>query len=279
MSRSVWTGNLNVGLVHVPVAAYKATEHAKGTNKRWLHAECLTPVNLEKVCHKCDKANITMDDIVDGVQQDDGSFVVISDEDLKIIKAPTTDTIIIESVVPENEIDPIYVDSTYYLGPGKKPTPGYVLLREAMKAKSVVMVGRLSIYGRENLVAVKPFKKILVLQLLRTTNEVRAAEATPYFGVLETIDARQLVLANQLLTLYAGTFDPTTNEDRYVTAFQAMVAAKKNGEERPPIVASATPEFDLMTALTKSLEAKAPKAPKTPKTGSPSKKKKEIAIA
>ncbi len=259
MARSVWKGNLSVGLVHVPVALYKATDDAaKGTHKRWLHDACGTPINQKKICSKC-LIDVEMANIVDGVEQEDGSYVILTKDEIGGMRAPTTDTILVEAFVPADSIDPVYVDSTYYLSV-VKPTPGFALLRDAMRSKEMVMTGRFSIYGRERLVSVRPLGPILALELLRTSNEVRAIEELPHFVSLTTpVDQKQLTLANQLVTMYAGVFNPVANEDRYKIAFDALVAAKKSGQlisSGVPYVP--TPPMDLMAAITASLALRQP---------------------
>jgi|SRR6266850_2445985 len=291
-ARSIWKGDLAVGLVTVPVAAYKATDDAAETKKTWLHADCSTPINLHKVCTCCAAKenapaavhNLQMSDIVDGVKDADGTFVVLTKEDLASIKVPSSDAIAVETFVPVATIDPVYIATTYYLAPtlGKQKTipAGFALLRDAMRASGVAMTGRVSLHGREHPVAIRPHGAILALDLLRTANEVRALATLPTAEAAEpTLAADQLALMQQLIGMYPGTFDPTAYEDTYATAFQALVTRKRTGTEPEPVaapVAAAAPS-DFMAALKLSLAAaphahprnKRPAAPKPAKVAKP----------
>jgi len=275
-ARAVWKGSLSVGLVTVPVAAYKATdEGAGGARTTWLHAACHTPINQHKVCACCaakpdapaDVHNLSMDAIVNGVKDADGTFVVISKEDLAGIKVPSCDTIAVEAFVPVADIDPVYVAATYYLGPALAKQAavvpaGYALLRDAMRASGVAMTGRVSLYGKEHPVAVRPFGPVLALDLLRTVEEVRALDGLPSAEAAEpTLAADQLGLMQQLIGMYAGTFDPAAYEDGYAKAFAALVARKRAGAEPVAEVAAPAPvaaPVDVMAALAASLAVAKP---------------------
>lgn len=278
-ARSIWKGALSVGLVQVGVAAYKATDDATdATRKKWLHAGCLTPIGQKKTCVTCGVAELALSDIVDGVEQADGRFVLVTKDEIAAIKAPSSDTIAVEAFVPAADIDAIYIASTYYVGPST-PTPAFALLREAMRARGVVMTGRVSLYGREHQVALRPLGQVLAMHLLRTDEDVRATEEIPGFANLSApVDPAQLALADQLLALYAGTFDPMAYEDQYVKAFHALVAAKAAGTPVPVVPTTAQPApMDVMEALKRSLAAvpatvvKIPKATKA-KAAKPGKK-------
>lgn len=281
-AHAIWTGRLSVGLVTVGVKAYKSCDEPDAeTSLRQLHNACSTPINQKRHCEKCN-VEIPYADIVKGYENPDGSFVVLTADELKAIKAPSTDTIAVTEFVPVADIDPIYVSATYYLTPDKGQTNGYATLAAAMTKKRVAAQGRLSIYGREHNVTVRPFGAGLVLQLMRTVTEIRDARELPNAiapGAV-TVDPAQVKLAEQLLDMYAGKFDATDYEDEYLKAFKALVDAKKQGAvpfvAPAAKVAPATP--DLMSALKASLDAasrtKAPKVAKKPVEKTAAKKRK-----
>jgi DNA end-binding protein Ku len=260
-ARSIWKGDLSVGLVTVPVAAFVATDSGPSTSTSWLHKACHQPIAQKKTCAACHAGDIEMSDIENGVKQSDGSYVIVTKEELAALKTRSSDVIAVEAFVSADDVDSLYVDATYYLAPSK-PTPGFALLREAMTEQGLVMTGKLSLYGRERRVAIRPMGTMLALQLLRTHAEVRDVTALPHQDVAAVpVDAQQLALMKQLMGMYAGSFNPTAYEDGYVKAFHAMVEAKRTGAVMPAApVPQAAPVVDFMEALKRSLAAVVPPA-------------------
>jgi DNA end-binding protein Ku len=266
--QAVWKGFLSVGLVNVGVSAHKAIDDpADLTKKKWLHAACNTPVGQKRTCDQCGVADVAMSDIATGVAQADGSYVIVTPSEIAALKPPSTKTVTVEAFVPATSINALFLDSTYYLVPdADRSLQGFGLLREAMRAKGVVMTGRLTLYGRERLVAIRPLGRILALHLLRTLDDVRSPEALPFYAELAAaVDPGQAALAGQLLDIYAGAFDPASYEDQYVAQFLALVEAKKSGRVLPAAAEPAAPPVsDLMAALTRSLAAVQPAAKPKP---------------
>jgi len=264
-ARAIWKGDLSVGLVTVPVAAYVATDDGPSTSTSWLHGACQHPISQKKTCPTCAVADIPMTDIVNGVKQSDGSYVVVTKEELAAIKVRSSSTIVVEAFVPATEVDPLYVATTYYLGPGKA-TPGFALLREAMAAKGVMLTGRIAMNGRERRVAIRPLGTLMALQLLHTQAEIRATAQLPFVEATAVpVDPQQLALMQQLVGIYAGQFEASSYDDQYVQAFQALVEAKRTGAVMPTAVAETpAPVVDFMEALKASLAAHTPPAVATP---------------
>lgn len=269
MAKSIWAGSLALGLVNIALKAYKATDDPSSeTATRQLHGACNTPVNQKRVCPTCD-VEVPFDQLVKGVEIADGKFVILTDEDVKAIRAESSETIAIERTVPIGAVDSLYIDSTYYLAPdGKGAAASFVMLREALAQKGKMAIGHLAIYGREHLVGIRPIGQLLAMQMLRSHDEVRNIEEVPGLTLVpSTVDKAQVALAGQLLDMYAGDFDPTAHEDSYVVAFKALVEAKTNGTAAPAAASKPMAQVvDIMEALKASLatgknvKAKAPKA-------------------
>ncbi len=266
-ARSVWTGTLSLGIVNVGVKMYKATDEPNSeTGLRQLHATCNHPINEKKFCFHCN-ADVAATDLAKGFPNADGTFTVLTKEDIDSIKPDTADVIAVETFVDADRIDPLYIDKSYFLAPDKGQQEAYVLLHAAMVEKHKVAQSRLSIYGREHIVIIRPLGAGFVLQLMRSKNEVRALDALPTYvapGAV-AVNPAMLVIANQLVDSYSGDFDVTEYEDGYVKDFKALIASKQTGT----VLASKTaapvaPKTDLMSALKASLNASAAKAVKTP---------------
>lgn len=282
MATAVWKGDLSIGLVSVPVAAFVAAEDSPGTARTTLHAACMGPINQHRVCVACDKHNLSLADTLSGVKQADGRFVIVTKEELDGIKVASSATIAVEAFVPATDVDPLYISNTYYLAPhahvkGTAPnTQGFALLRDAMLERDVMLTGRVVMHNRERRVAIRPFGAILALQILRTHADLREATALPHAtAVTAKADPQQLQLMGQLIDMYSGAFNPTAYEDAYVAAFHQLVEAKRTGAVLPVAVEKpSAPVVDFMAALKQSLAAAPPIAAAVPKAAKPVKTKK-----
>lgn len=269
-ARAIWKGMLKVNLVAVPVKLYKATDDTdSATAMNELHADCKHRASRVNHCDHCNK-DIPYSDITKGVQQADGSYVIIGKADLDTIRPESSDTIVVESFVPVADIDPIYVEGTYYLTPdGSAAQDGFVAIQSAMQAENRAGQARFTIYGRERNVTLRAFGTCFALSFMRSVNEVRQLTEMPGYmasGAIK-LDADVLKLARQIITSPSMTaeFDATEYEDNYVEEFRALVAAKAKGT---PVTAKAAklaaPTANLMSALKASLNAK-PNVKKTAK--------------
>jgi DNA end-binding protein Ku len=261
-ARAIWKGSLSFGLVTVPVKAYKATDDPSSeTGLRMLHATCNTPINQVTRCTKCN-VDVPYSDIIKGFAQDDGTFVVLSKEELDSIKPESSDVIRIESFVKVTDIDSLYVRDTYYLSPDSGASESYALLRAACDSEGLAGQGQWSVYGREHNVIVRACNGGLAVQMMRTVNEVRPMDVLPGYQAANalTLNPAMFKLAKQLITANVQAFDHTDYEDGYVTEFKALVTAKISGVPQPgkPVAKATVPAGDLMAALTASLAHKAP---------------------
>jgi DNA end-binding protein Ku len=266
-ARSVWTGTLSFGLVSFGVKAYKATDEPNAeTSLRQLHRSCNHPINQVTRCLHCN-TDVPYSDIAKGFENPDKTFTVLSKDELDSIKPATADVIAIETFVPADSIDPLYIDASYFLAPEKGQAEAYALIHAAMVEKGKVAQSRLTIYGREHIVILRPLGSGFVLQLMRSKNEVRDMSVLPTYvapGAV-VLNPAMLALAGQVVDTYTGTFDVTEYEDAYVKDFKSLVASKQSGTPlAPKTAAPVAPKTDLMAALKASLSANAAKSTKTP---------------
>jgi DNA end-binding protein Ku len=280
-ARSIWKGNLSFGLVSFPVKLYKATDDANTeTAMRMLHGVCNHPINEKKVCAHC-ATDVAYGDVVKGVEQADGTFVVLTKDELDSIKPATGESIAIEHFIDANSIDPLYVDASYFLAPDKGAAEGFATMHLAMRDKGAAGQARFTIYGRERIVTLRPLAGGFVLQLMRSKEQVRDIAVLPTYiapGAV-TVNPDMLALAGQVIDgMRAGAPDYTDYEDSYVAEFKALVNAKATGAALPVKASAPAPKaVDLMAALKASLAkgATAPtKAVKAAKPVKPAKAKK-----
>src|SRR6266705_1160013 len=173
--RPTWKGFLKVSLVNIPVKVFPATESADTISFNQLHAECQTRIQQKRWCPHCER-EVPNAELVKGYEFEKGRYVVITEEDMNKVRVESTRVINLVQFADETEIDPIYVDRAYYLAPdGPMAADAFAVMRDGMKGK--VGVGKLALYGREYLVAVKPKERGIVMYTLHHAAEIRSIDA------------------------------------------------------------------------------------------------------
>ena len=261
MPRAIWKGAISFGLVHVPVALYPASSET-GIDFAWLDKRSMDPVGYKRVNKRTGK-EIDRTDIVKGIRQDDGEYVVLSDEEIKAAYPRTTQTIEIESFVHAPEIPFVYLEKPYFLEPIGKGEKVYALLREAMAAAGVIGVARVVMHTKEHLAALVPSGAALVLNTLRWSNEIRDASELnlPAEGrKAANIKDSELKMAEQLIADMTLKWDPNNYSDNFADAIEALVEQRiKAGQTQTvrPLEEAAAPTssnvIDLTELLKKSL--------------------------
>lgn len=225
--RVIWKGAISFGLVHVPVALYPASQDS-GIDFDWLDRRSMDPVGYQRINKRTGKP-IKGDDIVKGVQQDGGEYVIVSDEQIKAAYPVSTQTIEIESFVQAAEIPFLLLEKPYYLEPIGKGEKVYALLREAMAQAGVIGIARVVMHTKEHLAALIPMGPALVLNTIRWASEIRPVEdlKLPAAGKSAAgVKAAELKMATQLISDMTGPWDPEAYENRFVSAVQALVRQK-----------------------------------------------------
>ncbi|MER6720403.1 Ku protein [Streptomyces halstedii] len=253
--RSIWNGAISFGLVSIPVKLMNATEN-HSISFRQIHLADGGRIRYRKVC-ELDEREVSGAETGKGYQEPDGTVVPITDEDLASLPLPTAKTIEIEGFVPASAVDPLQLDSAYYLAangvPAGKP---YALLREALRRSEKVAVAKYALRGRERLGMLRVVDDVIALHGLLWPDEIRGPE-----GVAPDTDVRirdaELDLADALMNTL-GEADLDTLHDDYREAVEELVAAKAAGE---PVEPEGEEEpgggkvIDLMAALENSVRA------------------------
>lgn len=253
--RPIWNGAISFGLVSIPIKLVNATEH-HSVSFRQIHTADGGRIRYRKVC-ELDGEEIPASEIGKGYEEPGGGIMPITDEDLAALPLPTAKTIEIVTFVPAAEIDPLQMDSAYYLSangvPAAKP---YVLLREALKRSDKVAVAKFALRGRERLGMLRVVDDVIVMHGLLWPDEVREPEGVAPETKVTVRDA-ELDLADALMNTL-GDVDLESLHDDYREAVEEMIAAKVSGGELPVERAPAAgggQVIDLMAALEKSVRA------------------------
>jgi DNA end-binding protein Ku len=270
-ARATWKGFLKISLVNIPVKVFPATESSATISFNQLHGSCQTRIQQKRWCPHCSR-EVPISEIVKGYEFEKGRYVVLSDEDFDKVRPESTRVIDLVQFADDSAIDPIYVDRAYYLAPdGPMAADAFAVIREGMRGK--VGVGKLALYGREYLVAVRPQQRGIVMYMLHHAAEIRSIDAVEELStVSDSVKPEEMKLARQVI----GTFEAPLNlqdyRDEYREGLQRIIDAKIAGEEFVASTVDAPPKVvNLMEALKKSLDAvsAAKKKPARASVGTP----------
>jgi DNA end-binding protein Ku len=250
--RAVWTGSISFGLVNAPVRMYAAVSE-QNLKFNLIHEKDGGRIGYQKIC-KLEEKTVPNEEIVKAYQVDEDEFIYLHDEDFEAAAPESYKTITIHDFVPSSQIDPIYFERTYYLGPADKSgEPVYALLVAAMEDAGLVAVATYVFHERENLGCLRVRDGVLTLEKMFFADEVRPSEGIAPDGI--KVDKRQLEMAAQLISQYQGEFDVEKYHDQYRERLMGVIEAKRSGEGVKQVVtAEKAPAPDLLAALQASLE-------------------------
>ncbi len=227
MPHAIWKGAITFGLVHVPVALYPATQET-GIDFDWLDKRSMDPVGYKRVNKRTGK-EIERENVVKGIKQEDGDYVVVSDEQIKAAYPKATQTIEIESFVKASEISFTLLERPYFLEPIGKGDKVYALLREAMLEAGVIGIARVVMHTREHLAALIASGPALILNTIRWASELRpAAELKlPAEGKAAAhLKPGELKMAAQLIDDMSGKWKSEDYSDTFSAAIRTLVKRK-----------------------------------------------------
>jgi len=252
MPRASWNGFLRLSLVSCPVALVPATTEAKRVRFNQLNSETGNRVQQQLVDSQTGEV-VDRDQIVKGYEYERGRYVTIDDDELKALQIESSKIIDLERFVDGDEVDPVYLDTPYYVYPdGELAAETFRVIGEAMEHKNKVGLGRVTMSGRERLVLVEPRDGGLVMSTVRSADEVRPAGFGP--AAKGEIDPDMVGIAETIIDRRSGHFEPASFRDRYQDALRELVAQKTKGQGVAPREVTEPPKvINLMEALKRSL--------------------------
>lgn len=260
---AIWKGAIAFGLVNIPVELRSAVR-ADHIAFRLLHAEDHSPVRYERVC-AADGEPVPWSEIVKGYEYDKGKFVVMTDDDFAAAALGASRTIEILDFVHEDEIDPRYFETPYFLVPTRGGEKSYALLREAVRRSGTVGIGKIVLREKEHLAGIKVIGDALALEIMRFANELVDA-GTLQLPDADAVRAPELRMAEQLVASLTAPFDPSKYGDDYRERLMRVIRAKLKGRKIPLPEATAPAEetrvIDLMSRLRQSLERQGAERPR-----------------
>ncbi len=256
MPRSSWKGYLRLSLVSCAVALYNATSTAERVSFNTLNRKTGNRVK-QVLVDSATEEPVDPAERVKGYQVSKGQYVMVEDTDLEALKIESTKLIEIEAFVPENEMDPIYLDSPYYLAPDDRVAEeAFAVIRDAMARKKVVGIGRIVLNRRERMLMLQPRSNGILATSLRYPYEVRQ-DAEYFSGISDVkLPAEMLEIAEVIIDRKLGHFEPDKFTDRYEEAVVNLIRAKQAGQVfAVPETPTPSNVVNIMDALKRSLEA------------------------
>jgi DNA end-binding protein Ku len=250
---SLGSGTISFGLVSIPVRLYTAASPANVSFNQ-LHGFCGTRIKQQTFCPKCNKT-VERAELVRGYEFAKDQYVQVKDDELKALEGEGSKIIDIAEFVPLSEVDPIYFEKTYYLGPDKGGEKAYRLLSDAMEKAGQVALAKYVMRGKESLVLIRAAQHGLMLHTMYFADEVRNFDEVDK-GQSAKIKDGELDLALQLINgLATESFSPERYTDEYRHRVLGMINQKVEGQE-VTVSEPAAPRaqvIDLMEALKESL--------------------------
>ncbi|MFI5371255.1 MAG: Ku protein [Candidatus Eisenbacteria bacterium] len=252
-AHSIGSGNISFGLVSIPIKMFSAASTA-GVSFNQLHQKCGGRIKQQQICPTCNEV-VERSALVKGYEFAKDQYVQFTEEELKGLEGEASRMIDIAEFVPLSDVDPIYFEKTYYLGPDKGGEKAYRLLTDAMKAAGRVALAKFVMRGKENLVLIRASQEGLMLHTMYFADEIRD------FGEVDKgEDAKlkpgEMELAQRLVNeLSSESFKPEKYSDEYRVRVLEVVEAKVEGKEVTSLAPQAqrTQVIDLMDALKQSL--------------------------
>jgi DNA end-binding protein Ku len=258
MARAIWSGSISFGLLNVPVKLYSAVSK-KSVSFRELRESDGSRVRHKRVA-EADGEEVEYNDIVKGYEIAPEQYVVITKDELEELDPKKTRAVEVLDFVDLDDIDPIYFDHPYYLGPDKGAERAYALLVRAMEDAHKVAIARFVLRNRESLAALRPMDGVMTMATMRFADEVVSPqEISEVLGEqAEPPKKKELEMAKALIDSLTSEFDADQYRDEYREELLSLIERKAKGES---IVSSETEAPkptkapDLMAALEESLAA------------------------
>jgi DNA end-binding protein Ku len=251
MPRAIWSGAISLGLLNVPVRMYSAIDE-QDLHFHYLHREDNSRIGYEKVCKKEGKP-VPDDELVKAYQVSERKYVQLEDEDFAAAEGRKHKLLELRDFVPYEEIDPIYFERTYYLGPDEGAEKVYTLLARAMERSGLAGIGTYVARGKQQLGCIRVREGVLTLEKMYFADEIRPLDEVPVERV--RVGKRELEMAAELIERFTTSFDIGKYRDDYREALLAVIDAKRRGKSVDvELEVEAEEAPDLMEALRASLE-------------------------
>jgi DNA end-binding protein Ku len=253
MASSVWKGHLTFGLVSFPIRLFSAAR-SETVSFNLLHKEDHSRIRQVIYCQSEDKP-VPRSELVKGYEYEKDQYVEIDDEDIKKVAPKTAKVMEILEFVKAADVDPIYLESSYYVAPDEGGEKPYALLFQALRESEYYALAKIAMHNREHIIILRPGAKGILSHTMYYADEIRHVEE--FRTDTSLVKEKELAMAKMLISSLEAEFEPQKYRDTYRDNLQQMIEAKIEGRK---VVATPTahvaPVIDIMEALKKSLAEK-----------------------
>ncbi len=248
MASTVWKGHLTFGLVSFPVKLYSAAR-SESISFNQLHKTDGSRVRQVLYCAAEDKP-IPRTEIVKGYEYEKDRYVVIEDEEIKKVAPQSAKVMEIQEFVKADSVDPIYLETSYYMAPDEAGEKPYALLFDALKKTGYLGIAKVTMHNREHIVILRPGLNGVLLHTMYYSHEIRKVDE--FRTDLSLVKDKELALAQSLVEALAAEFEPEKYKDTYRDNLLQMIESKKDGKE---IVATPEPRQEKVVDILEALKA------------------------
>src|SRR5215813_11583033 len=253
MASSVWSGHLTFGLVSFPVRLFSAAR-GETVSFNLLHKDDHSRIRQVTFCQAEDKP-VSRGDLVKGYEYEKDHYVVVDEEDIKKVAPKTAKVMEILEFVKAEQVDPIYLESSYYVAPDEGGERPYALLYQALRESKLYALAKVAMHNREHIIILRPGSKGILSHTMYFQDEIRQVEE--FRTDTSLVKDKELEMAKMLIASLEADFEPQKYHDEYRLNLQKMIEAKVEGKK---VVAAPTehvaPVIDIMEALKRSLAEK-----------------------
>jgi len=253
MATSVWRGHITFGLVSFPVRLFSAAR-SETISFNQLHKDDNSRIRQVTYCQAEDKP-VTRSELVKGYEYEKDRYVVIDDEEIKKVAPKTAKVMEILEFVKSDTVDPVYLESSYYVAPDEGGEKPYALLFQAMRESNYFALAKVAMHNREHVIVLRPGSKGILSHTMYYQDEIRQVDE--FRTDTSLVKDKELEMAKMLITSLEAEFEPQKYHDTYRENLRQMIEAKIEGKkvvETPE--AHVAPVIDIMEALKKSLAEK-----------------------
>lgn len=250
MPATVWKGYISFGLVSFPVRL-SAAARPETAHFHMLHEKDLSRVKEVFYCAEEEKP-LDRQEIVKGYEYEKGKYVVVTQDDLEKIAPPTARVMEIIQFVKSAEVDPIFLEKSYYVAPDEDVSKPYSLLAQSMRTTGYDAIAKVAMHGREHIVIIRATRDGLVLHTMYFVDELHEANKVP--STQKDFNKRELELSEKLIQTLAAPFQPKEFHDQYRENVAEMIERKRKGQKiKAAPRTKVAPVVSIMDALKKSL--------------------------
>lgn len=253
---TVWKGSLSLGLLNIGIRLYSAVEE-KDIKFLSLHKECLTPIKYKKIAPDCTDTEVSDEDVVKAYEYAPHKYIIVEDKELDTLQKKHEPRLIrLSSFIQNDEIDSIFFDRSYFMGPTVGNEKTYLLLKEALDRTNKLGLIHITIRKKQHLAIIRSFQEGLILQTIHYPDEIRNIKNMPGLPKNEEypIHKQELTTAMNLIHHLTTPFEPEEYIDEYKEVFTDFIEEKIEQQEKNEIIYPNTNIINIIETLNASIE-------------------------